>query len=647
MEELEIDQIKSQDKDDSSNELEENVADNSDIKAQSSDMASPKLGEQVNIEIDTLSNADKLVDEAVETVESVNDVETLETNESESDKVVEALDKDDKTETLEDLEIDQVTLSESNEDDNNGDNLEILEIAEPKQAEPVRKLSEEELALLNAEIDALEETAKLDKATDKAPDIPKFLVVENTDDSQELADEVGVSNIYDEYGREILEPCFENRLRMSKNGVKLAYSKLKNTILSYKGIKQKFVEASETFKLNGKLLFVMEIGEGSVLFYANVDSETLDKEEFNHTKSTTHKETPTKLIVKKETGKETVSSLERALTLIEKVVTEANIAKYKVYVPVAYAERYPLNPTAVLRGKEGREPDEDAYKSDEYEPIEGEITMNIIAELMPSDHSIESKKGRARLDAMRQQATTIKGAVAMTEPIVYFYDTASNSDNTLAYINVQQVLNDKFMGKILPQQYFAVAESSERIVDLVLLTLKRVVEDCNQYPKILFVAKISARLLAKNTTFEKLLKAVATDNQNLILAFDSALLEALGDVGLNAMNKLKQNDIKIMIDGTENAGLKILTEYPISYLRFDARYYKETIKSTVSHLDMLTGYCKVQGIMTTAEYVDNTKTARFLQTHGVEQIQGPVVCEPKRMIYSAVKGTKKLPTFKR
>jgi EAL domain-containing protein (putative c-di-GMP-specific phosphodiesterase class I) len=163
----------------------------------------------------------------------------------------------------------------------------------------------------------------------------------------------------------------------------------------------------------------------------------------------------------------------------------------------------------------------------------------------------------------------------------------------------------------------------------------------------MFVTQISARLLAKKITFDKLLKQATCKNHNLILAFDSALLEALGDIGLENANTLKQNDIRIMIDGTENSGLKILTEYPISYLRFDARYYKENVKSTVSHLDMLTGYCKVQGIMTTAEYVDNTKTARFLQTHGVEQIQGPVACEPKRLIYSAIKGTKKLPTFKK
>lgn len=543
-----------------------------------------------------------------------------------------------------------IEIAKPSEDPKSSD-IEIIDTTMEEAVEilPERTFSEEELATLEAQIDALEKIASEDKPTDSAPATPEIAVVDNTEDSQELADEVGISDIFDAYGREILEPVFENRLRMSKNGVKLAYSKLKNTILSYRDIKQKFVSHYETFKYEEKLLFRMEIGEDSVFLFCAKETEALDKEVFFHVQArgAEYKETPTKLTVKREKEKETVSSLERALTLIDKIMTDEGIPKLKVYAPTAYAQRYPLNPTAVLRGKETREPDEGCYNSEEYEPIDGEITMNIIKELMGPNHSIEDKKGKARLDAMRQQATTIKGAVAMAEPIVYFYDSAVNSDNTHAYINVQQVLNDKFMGKIIPQQFFAVAENSERVIELNLLALKQIVSDCNENPKYLFVTRISSRMLVKKTSFEKLLKAVVTDNQNLILAFDSALLEVLGQTGLDALNALKQHDVKIMIDGTENAGLKILTEYPFDYLRFDARYYKENEKATVSHLDMLTGYAKVQGIMTTSDYVDNTKMARFLQTHGIEQIQGPVVCEPKRMIYSAVKEVKKLPTFKK
>lgn len=519
------------------------------------------------------------------------------------------------------------------------------EIAQLLNKIPDEDISPEEI------IDILEKEVLEEKETDEAPDIPEIIVTENIDDSQELADEVGVSGIFDSYGREILEPVFENRLRMSRNGVKLAYSKIKNTILAYKDMKQRFARDYETFRHGEKLLFKIELGENSVFLYCALDAENLDKEKYGFTaaKGNEYKDTPVKLIVKREKEKKqgTLSSIEKALALIELVMGNEKIEKRTVYVPVAYAERYPLNPFAVLRGKENNEPVEGCYDGEEYEPIDDEISRNIIIELMGKDHSIEDKTGRERLEAMRQQATTIKGAIAMTEPIVYFYDCAVNNDNTPAYINVQQVLNDKFMGKIIPQQFFAIAESSERITELNLLTLKQVVEDCNANPKIPFVTKISTKLIAKKTGFNKLLKAIEIENKNLILAFDCSLLEALGQISLDALNALKQKDVRIMIDDTENAGLKVLTEYPIDYLRFDSRYYQEDNKATVAHLDMLTGYAKIQGIMATSNYVDNTKMARFLQTHGIEQIQGPVVCEPKRLVNTAIRNLKKLPTFSR
>lgn len=511
------------------------------------------------------------------------------------------------------------------------------------EAPEEKKLSEEELAPYRPELEALE--AELEKNPDLL-NVPDTLIIENVDDSELLADEVGVSGVYDEFGREILDPVFENRLRMSRNAVKLAYSKLKNTILSYRDMNQKFAGERETFSRGGKVLFIIEIGEGSVLFYAAADPATLDKEVFSHQAmiDEAHTGTPSMIIVSKETERVEVTSIEKALKLIEKVMADENVAKLKAYAPTAYSQRYPYNFRAVLRGKEKYEPEEGLFDNPEYQPIEGEITMDIIKQLMPPDFSIEDKKGRPRLEAMRQQATTIKGAVAMAEPIVYFYDSAVNSDNTIAYINVQQVLNDKFMGKILPQQFFAVAEASDRIVDINLLAVKQVAADCNENPKFLFATRVSAKLLSKAEWVEKLVKESKTENNNLILAFDCDHLETIGEDGFKGITALKQNDVRIMLDGTEHAGLRVLTEYPIDFLRFDSRYYQENIKSTVAHLDMLTGFAKVMGIMTTSVYVETTKMARFLQSHNVEQIQGPVVCEPKRTIYNAVKDVKKLPT---
>ncbi len=473
-------------------------------------------------------------------------------------------------------------------------------------------------------------------------DVDKAFVVDNVDDSQLLADEVGVSNIFDTYGREVLEPVFENILRLSKNTIKLTYSRLKNTILGYKEVKQRYSGAYELFKKSNKILCRIEIVDDIINLYLALNPDRLNAESFIFDSAKgLYKQTPTKVTISKCDEKSGEAYLS-AVGLIEKVMEENGIEKSKTYVPTAYAERYPFNPDAVLKGKEETPPSEDAYTDIEYDYIEGELTKNIIEELMGKEFGLENKRGKDKLNALRQQAGTIKGAVAIAEPIIYFYDSALNLDNQNEYINVQQVLQDKFLGKILPQQYFAIAESSARIEQLNYLAVKEAVINCNDNPKFYFCVKVSCRLLTKGAAFERLLKYSKTENNNLIMAFDCALLEVLGQDGMAAIEKLKENGVKIMLDNTESAGLKILTEYVIDYLRFDARYYKEENLRTTAHLDMLTGYCKVQGIKTTSINVETSKEAKHLAIHGVGIIQGFVIGEPKRTIAAAVKEIRKL-----
>ena len=106
---------------------------------------------------------------------------------------------------------------------------------------------------------------------------------------------------------------------------------------------------------------------------------------------------------------------------------------------------------------------------------------------------------------------------------------------------------------------------------------------------------------------------------------------------------LAANGVKIMLDNTECAGLKVLTELPVDFLRFDARYYKEDDERKTAHLDMILGYAKVQGINTTALYVDTVKEAKYLLLHGVRNMEGDVVGTPTRVPQTAIKEAKKLP----
>lgn len=445
---------------------------------------------------------------------------------------------------------------------------------------------------------------------------------------------------FDEFGREILEPTFENMLTMSKNTIKLHYSKLKNEIYLYKYIKNKFKGDGEIFYKGDNTLFCIKLKEEQILLYCALPEGSLDKNVYPHRiiKNEEYKDVPIQITINS-----TNAALKRALELVNLVMDINAVMKAKSVVPVAYAEKYPFNPNAVLRGNENIPPNEEEYSGEEYEDIQGEITNYLTEKVAEKAPTKSAKKGREKLEEQRQTAKSLKAAIALTEPIVYFYDIAADKENNALFVNIQQVLNDRFLGKLVPQHFFAIAEGSERIEKLNFLALEAAVLDCNVKPDKYFALDISSRLLIKKDNVKKLIKEAKTENENLIMAFDCSLLEALGETAKNAITSLKDAGIKIMLDNIEQAGLRALTEFFIDYLRLDARYYTEDQPKSIAQLDMLTGFTKVQGITTVANQVENTKQALFMLNHGVDAIQGRAVSVPRRLVHIALKEQKPLP----
>lgn len=463
-------------------------------------------------------------------------------------------------------------------------------------------------------------------------------------EAEEAKKEEGFSLETDDYGREILEDNFQNVLRMSVNLVKLNYSQIKNTILSYAGVRAIYETNQEIFKCGRDIICIVQIKVKQLLLYISLPSSSLDKKVYPHRtlKSKEYKLTPTLLTVS------TPISLSRAKELIDLTMRHKEITKLEHFTPVAYAESYPVNPNAVIRGKEGIAPKDAEYLTKDYEDIFGELTANIVNELVGKKKKSRKKKsGTEVLAEGRQVAKTIKGAVAMTEPIVYFYNLALSYENKPQYVTVTQVLNDRYLGKLIPQMYFAVAEGSERIESLNFLTLKKVTEDCNANPQLLFCTAISCRMLIKAQTRVKLVEAAATQNGNLILALDCALLEALGENGLQAVRELKNAKIKVMLDNTERAGMKILTDCEYDFLRFDGRYYHKGTPAAIAHLKMLTGFAKTIGIDVTSTNVENQKDAVLMIENGVDTVEGDAIGTPKRLISLALKEFKVMPPVER
>ena len=448
----------------------------------------------------------------------------------------------------------------------------------------------------------------------------------------------------------ILPLTLDNKLHQSTNTIKLLYSKLKNEILSYKGTRAEMTVKNENFKLQKRIIARMTVVGECVRLYLALDPADYSTKKYKHKDAFDQPGYEGTLLMMK-----IASEKDRllAVKLIDELVKKYSLERNKRYAYVPYAEKYPYIKNGVFKGEEDlpRVP----HEGDEYVDIYGELTEHLRSQMglkdawgVPKGYTAEDGlTARDLLELQRSKAKTLNAGVALASPIVYFYDAAINEEGEVQYLNVQQVLNDKFLGKMIPQVYFAMAESSTRIEELNFFAIDEIVKNCNENPDVRFVTKISCRLLLKQETLTKLVDRMKTEHGNLILAFDCAMLEAVGFIGISAINTLKSQGALIMIDNAESASMRVLTEYDFDYLRLDARYYDGDSEKRLAHLDMITGYADVQNIVTTSINCEHKENARILLDHGVKVIQGDAVARPMRLINLALTNIKPVPKVKK
>lgn len=468
--------------------------------------------------------------------------------------------------------------------------------------------------------------------------------------SEEVVEEAPVEEEVKEEPLVILPLTLENKIHQSVNTIKLLYSKLKNELCSYKGVRAEMTVKNENFRVQKKIIARMTVvGEG-VRLYLALDPSDYSTRKYKHRDASDQQGYEGTLLMMKVTGEK---ERELAVKLIEELMKKLSLERNKRYAYVPYAEKYPYIKNGVFKGDEDKP--RVKHEGEEYADIYGELTEHLRSQMgstdawgVPKGYSAEDGlSARDLLELQRSKAKTLNAGVALATPIVFFYDAAINEDGEVQYLNVQQLLNDKFLGKILPQEYFAMAESSNRIEELNYIALDNVVKDCNEHPELRFAVKISCRLLLKQETLTKLVDKMRTEHGNLILAFDCAMLEAVGFVGISAINTLKSQGALIMIDNAESASMRVLTEYDFDYLRLDARYYNGDSSKRLAHLDMITGYADVQNIITTSINCEHKEDARILLDHGVKVIQGDAVARPMRLINLALTNIKPVPKVKK
>ena len=144
----------------------------------------------------------------------------------------------------------------------------------------------------------------------------------------------------------VLPREFVSFLRQTSEENKLIYNELKNTLLSYKGVKATIFKNYEAFRCNGLQARIMIKGK-TVYLYLRILPESIDPEWVNiKVKDVSSKkafvETPTEVRV---TGKKKINASKK---LIDEMFAAQDIKKDEGYIFEDFTVQYPYIPNAVI-----------------------------------------------------------------------------------------------------------------------------------------------------------------------------------------------------------------------------------------------------------------------------------------------------------
>lgn len=247
----------------------------------------------------------------------------------------------------------------------------------------------------------------------------------------------------------------------------------------------------------------------------------------------------------------------------------------------------------------------------------------------PKKSERELKQDRARVE------------LGTNRPVEYYYVVGKSKTNFIEYVDVQQVLNDKFNGKITQSVYFPVAEQSKRIFTLNKLLFEKVCDDCLKYDKLKFLVQVSAKWLSTLRDTNTLMAYLELFGENVILAFDSVTLIRQGDKAKTFIKKLQKDyHFKILFDNCEFQNLSQLIGWHVDYVRFDARFVDKADESYTQVVKFMRDYLKAQGVKMVVRNIKDDAIRYYFINNGADVVEGNGVYTPKKLINSILKDFK-------
>ncbi len=224
------------------------------------------------------------------------------------------------------------------------------------------------------------------------------------------------------------------------------------------------------------------------------------------------------------------------------------------------------------------------------------------------------------------------------KPIEYFYIVGENKTNGVEYIEVQQYINDKFAGRIIQQQYFPIAEQSNRILELNKYMLEQVMEDYVKFERVKFLVQVTPKWFSSPLLKEQFLNYVYTFKDKVILCFDAGSLIKAGKDALDTIRKIvKDYHTKILIDNVEFQNLVQIIGYHADYVRFDARLIDKSDENYTQVIKFMRDYLKAQGSKMVVRNIKDEAQRYYFLNNGADVVEGNGVYTPKKLISSITK----------
>ena len=218
-------------------------------------------------------------------------------------------------------------------------------------------------------------------------------------------------------------------------------------------------------------------------------------------------------------------------------------------------------------------------------------------------------------------------------PIGYYYSVGQTANGDLAYVDLQQFLNDKFSGRISQSQYFAVAEQTKRIFSLNSMMIDRVAEEKKLAKDARFMVQISAQWFSNQSKIRLLKEMVETLGKGVILCFDAVSLVNAGPEAKAVFDEFAlEYEFEVLLDNIEYLSFVQFLGYKANYIRFDARFLEMGEVNAEIAFGFLKNYTDANGMKLVVKNIKSEEEKDYYIGLGADIVEGVGVYTPKKRI---------------